>query len=145
VDCNKEVESLSGKEPLAGTFQVLMGTVGSLCKTVESLNTRVTTLEAQNEALLNVIRKTATEQAKVTQSWVQIAAKSPAPPASFPSVPSDSVNPHSSISQTSNVSHSAIILDLSRTAVKSTDFAQLKETIGKAVKDQDSMKAAVDS
>ena len=144
----QEVESLSGKvEPLAGTFQVLMGTVGSLCKTVESLNTRVTTLEAQNEALLEVVRKTATEQAKVTQSWAQIAAKSPAPPAtspsppaSSPSVPSGSLNPHSSISQTSNVSRSAIILDLSRTAVRSTDFGQLKDTIGKALKDQDQTK-----
>ena len=45
---------------------MLTGTVELLCKTVESLNTRVTTLEAQNETLLEVVRKTAIERAKVT-------------------------------------------------------------------------------
>ena len=58
----QEVEVLSSKvEPLVGTLQVLMGMVGTLCKTVENLNTRVTTLEAQNQALLEVVRRTALE------------------------------------------------------------------------------------
>jgi septal ring factor EnvC (AmiA/AmiB activator) len=75
------VESMSGLQEqvqsLADTVESLTGMITSLWRTVESFNAKVTTLETQNEALLEVVRKTATEQVKVTQSWANVAARGP--------------------------------------------------------------------
>jgi len=74
--------------------------------------TRNETLQARIDALLEIVSKTATEQAEVTQSWTKVAPTpptlSPSPTASFPSILSGSPNPKSPISQDSIVPHSAI-------------------------------------
>ncbi|KAK5067142.1 hypothetical protein LTR70_010793 [Exophiala xenobiotica] len=58
----------------------------------ESYATRLTELETQMTAMMDLLRKTASEQAKATQSCAYIAARAvtpptatPSPPASFPS------------------------------------------------------------
>lgn len=82
------------QEPLVVTVQALAAAVGSLCTKVDSIDARVTRLETQNAALLEIIKKTAIEQVKVTQRWANVIARaptppgtSPSPPASFPSIP----------------------------------------------------------
>ena len=41
--------------------------------------TRVATLETQNHALMDLMKQSANEQVKITQSWAQVAAGAPAP------------------------------------------------------------------
>ncbi|KAK5073284.1 hypothetical protein LTR70_010418 [Exophiala xenobiotica] len=107
----------------------------------ESYATRLTEPETQMTIMMDLLRKTASEQAKATQSWANVAARAitaptatPSPPASFPSVTSSSLNPHSSISHNSDGSQPMIIVDLSNTPERSNDIPQLKTIATEALK-----------
>ena len=108
-----------------------------LVQVAQQNETRIATLETQNHILMDLVKKSANEQVEITQSWAQVAAdattSSPTPPGSRPSLSSGSLNPHSSVSQPSVLSRSAIILDLARTRDRTSDFAQLREKINDAL------------
>ncbi|KIX01881.1 uncharacterized protein Z518_07820 [Rhinocladiella mackenziei CBS 650.93] len=111
-----------------------------LLEAVKQYEVRVAKLEAQNNSLLETVKKSATEQAKTTESWAHVVARtSPqsgatlSPPTSYPSIP-NSLNPHGSISQTSETLQTSIVLDLLNTADRVEDFTQLKEKINEALR-----------
>jgi hypothetical protein len=71
-------------------------------------------LETQDQSMLKLIKDSADEQVKMTQSWAQVVAgastvskSSPTGPVSRPSLPTSSVNQNSSASQPSNLSQPA--------------------------------------
>ena len=71
---------------------------------------------------MDLVKKSANEQVKITQSWAQVVAGAPAPatslptpPGSRPSLSSGPLHPHSSVSQVSALIRSGIILDLTPT------------------------------
>ncbi|KIX04163.1 uncharacterized protein Z518_07717 [Rhinocladiella mackenziei CBS 650.93] len=75
-------------------------------------------------------RHTNRQKAKAPRDVARTSPQSGAtlsPPASRPSIPSNSLNPHSSISQTSETLQTSIVLDLSNTIDPVEDFIQLKE------------------
>jgi hypothetical protein len=102
---------------------------------------RIVALETQNQRIMELIKNSANEQVKMTQSWAQVVSNAPAAnsssaatPASRPSLRRSSVNPGSSASQPSNLSQSAIIVDLSQTHERARDFPQLKDRVNEALK-----------
>jgi hypothetical protein len=112
----------------------------ALLQAVKQNEARIAALETQSQTLIEMMKKSANEQVKITQSWAQVAAGAPAPPTSSPTPPgsrpsllSGTMNLRSSASQTSILSPSAIILDLSRTKDRTADFPQLKEKINGAL------------
>ena len=134
-------------EALLQAVQQYEARITELVQVVQHNETRIAKLETQNQTLLDMMKKNANEQVKITQSWAQVAARapspptsSPTPPRSSPSLPSGPMNPHSSVSQSSMLSRSAIILDLSRTGNRANDFAQLKERINEVLSKQDATK-----
>lgn len=111
---------------------------------------QIRALETQNQSLMKLIKDSANEQVTVTQSWAQVVAGAPAAnsssattPASRPSLPRSSVNPGSSASQTSNLSQSAIVVDLSRTTGRARDFLQLKDKVNEALKRHQSTREVI--
>ncbi|KAL6240239.1 hypothetical protein RBB50_012867 [Rhinocladiella similis] len=111
---------------------------------------QIRTLETQNQSMMKLIKDSANEQVKVTQSWAQVVAGAtgtsrctPTTPASRLSLPTTSVNPSSSASQPSNLSRSAIMVDLGRTSEQVTEFARLKDKVNESLKKHDSTKDVV--
>ncbi|KAK5311229.1 hypothetical protein LTR93_011792 [Exophiala xenobiotica] len=101
---------------------------------------RIVALETQNQRMMELIKNSANGQVKMTQSWAQVVANAPAAnsssattPGSRPSLRRSSVNPSSSASQPSNLSQSAIIVDLSQTNERARDFSQLKDKVNEAL------------
>lgn len=118
-----------------------------LLQAVKLSETRIAALEIQNQTLMEMLKKGADEQVKTTQNWTQVAAGAPAPPDSSPTPPgsrpslsSGPLQPRSSAAQTSVLSQSAIILDLSRSNDRTTDFPQLKEKINAALNKHEATK-----
>jgi len=134
-------------EALLQAVQQYEARITELVQVVQHNETRIAKLETQNQTLLDMMTKSANEQVKMTQSWAQVAARAPAPPTSSPtppgsspSLPNGPMNPHSSVSQTSLVSRSAIILDLARTTDRTSDFPQLKDKINAALRKHEATK-----
>lgn len=91
-----------------------------------SYEARLIKLETQIEAMMDLLRKTASEQAEATQSWANDAGKAAAPPASFPSFNGSFLSPHSSFSHCCDSSQPMIVLDCSNAPDRSNDVVQLK-------------------
>ena len=115
----------------------------------ENCVARLDQLESQMDAMMDLLRKTASEQAKATQSWANVAAKAaipptnvtPSPPASSPSLNSSSLNPRSSISRGSDAPQPIVVLDLSGTSDRSNDVVQLKAMANEALGKHEATKA----
>ena len=111
---------------------------------------RIVALEAQNQRLMELVKNSANEQVKMTRSWAQVVTgtgpvskASPSTPASRPSLATTSINPNSSASQASNLSPSAVLIDLNRTNERTRDFAQLKDKVNEALKKHEATKEVV--
>lgn len=121
--------------------------VEDISKRYETQVTEAKRLEGQIAAMMELLRKTASRQAKTTQSWAKVVARAASqpsdnltPPTSSPSIRTSSVSLDSSALNTINEARSAIILDLLNTTEKSNEIAQLKTAMNEALKKHEGTK-----
>jgi hypothetical protein len=111
---------------------------------------RIVALETQYQRMMELVKNSANEQVKMTQTWAQVVASAPATsntspttPSSRPSLPRSSINASSSASQPSHLSQNAIVVDLGRTEDRMSDFTQLKDKVNDALAKHDATKEVV--
>ena len=95
-------------EALFQAVQQYEARITELVQVVQHNETKIAKLETQNQTLLDMMKKNANEQVKITQSWAQVAARAPSPPTSSPTPPRSSPSPSQRTDESPQLSVSVI-------------------------------------